>query len=151
MNQSPFVVPVLGLLAILAWRLQETGRAVSVKSITVPPLCMASGLSMFALPRFQVPWLWASGALAIGAVVLGYPLVRTSRLEKRGEVVMMHRTKALFAVILGLAAIRFLARNYVGQVLTTGQTAALAYLLALGMIVRWRAWMLMEYRALVRT
>jgi membrane protein CcdC involved in cytochrome C biogenesis len=106
---------------------------------------------MFALQRFQVPWLWASSALAIGVVAPGYPLVRTTRLERRGEVVMMYRSKALFVVILGLAAIRFFARDYFEHVLPSGQTAALAYLLAFGMIVRWRAWMLVEYRALVRT
>jgi membrane protein CcdC involved in cytochrome C biogenesis len=51
-------------------------------------------------------------------------------------------------VILGLAAIRLLARGYLDTMLTAQQTAALFYLLAFGMIVRWRVQMFLEYRKL---
>ncbi len=61
---------------------------------------------------------------------------------------MMQRSNAFFAVILALAAIRLLARGYLDTVLSAQQTAALFYLLAFGMIVRWRTQMLLEYRRL---
>ena len=119
-----------------------------MKNIVLPPLGMATGMSMFVMERFRVPWLWAGAALALGAAVLAWPLIRTTRLERRGEDVILHRSKALFVVIFGLAALRFLARGYLDTVLTGGQTAALAYLLAFGMIARWRVQMLLDYRAL---
>ena len=81
-------------------------------------------------------------------MALAYPLLLTSRLVRQGDVVMMQRSNAFFAVILALAAVRLIARGYLDTVLTLQQTGALFYLLAFGMIVRWRTQMLLEYRRL---
>ena len=139
---------VVGLLAVLAWRVRETRGAISMKKIVIPPLGMATGFSMFVVPAFRVPWSWAGLALLVGAVGLAWPLLLTSRLVRQGDVVMMQRSNAFFTVILVLAAIRLLARGYLDTVLSVEQTGAIFYLLAFGMIVRWRAWMLVEYRKL---
>jgi membrane protein CcdC involved in cytochrome C biogenesis len=61
---------------------------------------------------------------------------------------MMQRSTAFFTVVLVLAAIRILARGYFDTVLTVPQTGALFFVLAFGMIVRWRARMYFEYREL---
>jgi membrane protein CcdC involved in cytochrome C biogenesis len=103
---------------------------------------------MFVVPAFRVPWSWAALAVLVGAVGLAYPLLLTSRLVRQGDVIMMQRSNAFFTVILALAAIRLLARGYLDTLLTVEQTGAIFYLLAFGMIVRWRAWMLLEYRKL---
>ena len=139
---------VLGLLAVLAWRIREAQGAVSVKKIVIPPLGMATGLSMFVVPAFRIPWSWAGTAFVIGAVGLAYPLLLTSRLIRQGDVILMQRSNAFFTVILVLAAIRLLARGYFDTLLSAQQTAAVFYLLAFGMIVRWRTRMLLEYRRL---
>jgi membrane protein CcdC involved in cytochrome C biogenesis len=140
---------ILGLLAVLAWRIREAQGAVSVKKIVIPPLGMATGSCMFVVPAFRVPLAWAATAFVIGAVALAYPLLRTSRLVRQGDVIMMQRSSAFFVVILALAAIRLLARGYFDTLLTVQQqTAALFYLLAFGMILRWRTQMLLEYRRL---
>ncbi|WP_321477592.1 CcdC protein domain-containing protein [uncultured Paludibaculum sp.] len=47
-----------------------------------------------------------------------------------------------------MGAIRFAARGYLDTILSGQQTAALAYLLAFGMIVRWRTQMYRDFRAL---
>jgi membrane protein CcdC involved in cytochrome C biogenesis len=132
----------------MAWRLREARGAVSVRKIVIPPLGMATGFCMFLVPAFRVPWVWAGSAFLIGAVGLAYPLLATSRLERQGDVVMMQRSNAFFVSMLGLAAIRLMARGYLDTVLSVQQTAALFYLLAFGMILRWRTRMLMEYRKL---
>jgi membrane protein CcdC involved in cytochrome C biogenesis len=139
---------LIGLLAVVAWRVREAQGAVSIKKIVIPPLGMATGFSMFVVPAFRVPWTWGSTAFLTGALALAWPLLLTSRLIRQGDVVMMQRSNAFFAVILALAAIRLLARGYLDTVLSAQQTAALFYLLAFGMIVRWRAQMLLEYRRL---
>ena len=41
-------------------------------------------------------------------------------------------------ILLGLAALRLALRGYVGQVLSAQQTAGLFFVVAFGMIVRWR-------------
>lgn len=114
----------------------------------MPPLGMATGFSMFAVPAFRIPWTWAGIAFLVGTFGLAYPLLRTSRLVRQGEVVTMQRSSAFFAVILLLAAMRILARGYFDTFLTVQQSAALFFVLAFGMILRWRAQMLLEYRKL---
>jgi membrane protein CcdC involved in cytochrome C biogenesis len=81
--------------------------------------------------------------------VLSYPLLRTSRLTREGDLVMMRRSRAFMLILLALLAVRLAARDYVGQLLPVTQTAAVFFILAFGMIVRWRTWMLAEYRRLV--
>lgn len=120
----------------------------TIKKVIIPPLGMASGFSMFLVPMFRVPWLWALGAFLIGASLLAYPLIRTSRLTREGEAIMMRRSKAFFGVMAVLALIRLAAKNYVNKVISLEQTAGLFFVLAFGMIVSWRISMLLEYRRL---
>jgi membrane protein CcdC involved in cytochrome C biogenesis len=109
---------------------------------------MSTGFLMFVRPEFRVSWLWAVAAFVLGALVLSYPLLRTSRLARVGDTVVMRRSRAFLLILLGLVAIRLLLRDYVGQLLPVTQTAAVFFILAFGMIVRWRVWMLAEYRRL---
>jgi membrane protein CcdC involved in cytochrome C biogenesis len=139
---------LIGLLAVIAWRIREARGAVSIRKIVIPPLGMATGFSMFIVPTFRVPLAWAGIAFLTGALALAYPLLLTSRLVRQGDVVMMQRSNAFFTVILGLAAIRLIARGYLDTLLSAQQTGALFYLLAFGMIVRWRTRMYLEYRKL---
>jgi membrane protein CcdC involved in cytochrome C biogenesis len=137
------------MCAVLAWRIREGRTAVTMRKILIPPAGMATGFCMFIVPAFRVPIVWALAAFLIGAVVLAYPLLLTSRLERSGETVMMKRSGAFFTVVIVLAAIRFLARGYFDRILTIEQTGALFFVLAFGMILRWRMSMYFEYRALI--
>jgi membrane protein CcdC involved in cytochrome C biogenesis len=154
MNTLPLTslgAAVLGTLAILAWRVRESRRAVTVRSIVIPPLGMSTGFSMFLAPAFRVPWTWGLLAFVCGAVALAYPLLASSSLTREGDAIMMRRSNSFIAVILALAAIRLLLRSYVGTIISPTQTAGLFFILAFGMIVRWRTWMLFEYRKLTRS
>jgi membrane protein CcdC involved in cytochrome C biogenesis len=139
---------ILGFIVILLWRVREGQTPVTARKILIPPIGMATGFSMFIVPLFRIPWLWALIAFLIGAVLLAWPLVHTSRLHRVDGQIMMHRTKAFFIVIVVLALIRVLARNYVGRFITLEQTAGLFFVLAFGMIVRWRVQMYSQYRRL---
>ena len=139
---------VLGFLGVMAWRIQEGRTAVTARKILIPPMGMATGFSMFFMPAFRVPWLWALVAFALGALVLAYPLIRTSRLAWDGDTVMMRRSSAFFIVIIVLAVIRFAAKEYLDSFISLEQTAGLFFVLAFGMILRWRVSMFLEYRKL---
>ena len=139
---------VIGLLGVLAWRIREGRSAVTVRKIIIPPLGMATGFSMFLVPAFRVPWTWAAVAFLIGMLALAYPLLVTSRLVRDGNAIMMQRSNAFFLVVIALALIRFLARGYLDRMMTVEQTAGLFFVLAFGMILRWRLRMLSEYRSL---
>jgi membrane protein CcdC involved in cytochrome C biogenesis len=145
---ASILVALAGLVAVTAWRLRETRSAVSVKKIVIPPLGMATGFCMFFVPAFRIPWTWACAAFLIGYVVLAWPLLLTTRLVREGDAVMMKRSSAFLAVIFVLAAIRFFARGYFDKLLTGQQTAALFFILAFGMIVRWRTSLLIDFRKL---
>ena len=140
---------LIGLAAVMTWRIREARGAVSLKKIVIPPLGMATGFSMFIVPAFRIPITWAAAAFLIGAVLLAWPLLATSRLIRQGEAILMQRSNAFFTVILALAAIRLLARGYFDKLLTAEQTGALFFVLAFGMILRWRLRMLLEYRKLL--
>ena len=136
------------MLGVLAWRIREGRSAVTVRKIIIPPLGMATGFCMFVVPAFRVPLLWGAIAFLIGAILLAYPLLLTSRLVRDGDSIMMQRSNAFFGVVILLAAVRYFARGYFDSIMTIQQTAALFFVLAFGMILRWRLRMLSEYRTL---
>jgi membrane protein CcdC involved in cytochrome C biogenesis len=137
---------VLGFLAVLVWRIREGRTAVTLRKIAIPPLGMATGFCLFLVHGFRVPWAWAAIAFLAGAILLAYPLVRTSRLILQGNRVMMHRSGSFFVVMIALAIIRILAHSYLDTFVSLQQTAGLFFILAFGMILRWRLSMLFEYR-----
>jgi membrane protein CcdC involved in cytochrome C biogenesis len=137
-----------GAVVVILWRLREARSAVSLRKIIIPPLGMATGFSMFVDSAFRVPWSWAGIAFLTGAMVLAWPLLLTTRLELQGETVRMKRSSAFLVVILVLAAIRLFVRGYFDTFLTTQQTAGIFFILAFGMIVIWRAKMLVDFRRL---
>ena len=147
-NIASLVSSIVGAIAVLFWRVRETKTPVSTKKIVIPPLGMATGFSMFIVPMFRVPLSWALAAFLIGALILAYPLLRTSRLIRDGDVVMMQRSRAFLFIIIVLAIIRLAARGYIDTVMSLQQSAGLFFILAFGMILRWRAQMFLEYRSL---
>ena len=140
---------LVGMGAVLAWRIREGRTAVNLRKIVIPPLGMATGFCMFLVPAFRIPLLWAVGAFLIGAALLAYPLLRTSRLVREGEAIMMQRSNSFFLVVIALAIVRLLARSYLDSMLSITQTGALFFILAFGMILRWRLSMYFEYRQLI--
>jgi membrane protein CcdC involved in cytochrome C biogenesis len=142
-------ISLAGLVAVIAWRLREARTPVTLKKIIIPPLGMATGFSMFLVPAFRMHWTWACAAFLIGYVVLAYPLLLTTSLVRQDDVVMMKRSSAFLAVILVLAAIRFFARGYFDTVLDAKQSAGIFFILAFGMIVRWRMSLLIDFRRLM--
>jgi membrane protein CcdC involved in cytochrome C biogenesis len=151
MRELSILASLCGASAVLVWRVQEGRSAVTLRKILIPPMGMATGFSMFIVPAFRIPILWAVAAFLLGAVILAYPLLRTSRLIRDGEAIMMQRSNVFFAVVIVLAAIRILAHSYLDRLIDVKQTAALFFVLAFGMILRWRMRMYFQYRQLTST
>jgi membrane protein CcdC involved in cytochrome C biogenesis len=93
---------------------------------------------------------WAAIAFALGVLVFAYPLIKSSKLTRVGDVVMLKRSPAFLLVIVALFLIRLIARTYVERYIDTLQTAGIFFVLAFGMIVTWRVRMYFEYRRLER-
>jgi membrane protein CcdC involved in cytochrome C biogenesis len=139
---------VVGAAAVMAWRVQEGRTAVTVRKIVIPPLGMATGFCMFLAPICRIPLEWAAAAFLLGATVFAYPLLRTSRLVRDGDAIMMKRSNAFFLVIIVLAVVRIAAHAYFDRYLDVAQTGAIFFVLAFGMILHWRLRMYLEYRHL---
>jgi membrane protein CcdC involved in cytochrome C biogenesis len=139
---------LVGAAVVIGWRMREARSPVSLRKIVIPPLGMSTGFSMFLYPPARVPLAWALLALALGALVLAYPILRLSRLTVQAGEIFVRRSPAFLWVLLGLVAVRFALRSYVERFIDPLQTGALFYLLAFGMIARWRVGMLRQFRAL---
>jgi membrane protein CcdC involved in cytochrome C biogenesis len=141
---------VVGAGVVMAWRVREGRTAVTARKIVIPPLGMATGFCMFLAPPFRIPLLWAACAFLLGATALAYPLLKTSRLVREGNDIMMRRSAAFFSVVIVLAIVRILAHTYIDRYIDIRQTGALFFILAFGMILHWRLRMYLEYRRLTR-
>ena len=139
---------LVGAGGIIVWRLHETRRPVTLPGIIMPPLGMATGFAMFASPQMRIPFWWGLVAFLVGAGIFAIPLAHTSKLERVGDTIMMRRSPLFLVILLVLVAVRFALRSYIDRFISPLETAAVFFVLAFGMILRWRVGMLLEYRRL---
>jgi membrane protein CcdC involved in cytochrome C biogenesis len=149
MHTLALVGTLVGTAGVLAWRVRETRRPVTLAAIVMPPIGMSTGFAMFAVPATRVPPSWALAAFLVGALAFAYPLVHTSELTRDGDAIVLKRSKAFLWILLGLVAVRLALRGWVEEHVTTMQTGALFFVLAFGMILPWRLAMLRRYRDLL--
>ena len=141
---------LVGAGVMIAWRVHETRRPITPPAIIIPPLGMSTGFCMFFARQMRFPFSWGLIAFLVGAGVLAIPLAHTSKLEREGDAIMMRRSPAFLVILLVLVAIRFALRSYIDRFISPLETGALFFVLAFGMILRWRVGMLIEYRRLAR-
>ncbi|WP_178019788.1 CcdC family protein [uncultured Paenibacillus sp.] len=135
-------------VAVLFIRLKASRRPVTVKKIVIPPLGMTTGLMMFIVPETHIPILWGVVAFAFGWLLFSYPLIRTTKFEKIDGEIYAERSRSFILILIGLLVVRLLLHEAVEQYVSVMQTAALFFLLAYGMIIRWRLFMFKQYRAM---
>ncbi|AWB43210.1 hypothetical protein DCC85_02485 [Paenibacillus sp. CAA11] len=141
---------VLALLVIFV-RLKASHRPVTVKKIIMPPVGMSTGLLMFVYPPTHFPFWWGIIAFAVGWLIFSYPLIRSTKFEISGEQVFVQRSQGFAFILLGLLAIRLILHEFIQKYVSIPQTGGLFFLLAFGMILRWRLYMLKEYHLVVGT
>lgn len=129
-------------------RLKASRRPVTIKKIVIPPLGMTTGLCMFVAPQTHIPVLWGVIAFAFGWLLFSYPLIRTTHFETVNGEIFAQRSRSFVFILIGLLAIRMLLHEAVEQYVSVLQTGALFFLLAYGMIIRWRLFMLKQYRVM---
>lgn len=142
-------ISLMGAVVVFTWRVRETTRPVTLTRIILPPLGMGTGFGMFVYPPTRIPLAWAAAAFLLGALVFAYPLMRSSKLVTTQGVVTMQRSRAFLVILLGLVTIRVAARSYVETWVSPLQTGAIFFVLAFGMILRWRVSMAFHYARLV--
>ena len=104
---------------------------------------------MFVVPETHFPLWWALIAFLVGWFIFSYPLIRSTRFEKVNEEIFATRSRSFAFILLGLLAVRLILHEVIQQYVTIPQTGGLFFLLAFGMIVRWRVYMYKHYKEVV--
>lgn len=137
----------MALLAVFV-RSRASRKPASAAKIIMPPLGMSTGFLMFLFPFTRIPLSWGVIAFALGAVILSYPLIRTSKLEIVDGHIYLQKSRQLVIVLLGLLTLRLALHSYIEQFITLPQTGAVFFTLAFGMLLPWRLAMYAQFRKL---
>nr|WP_233167665.1 cytochrome c biogenesis protein CcdC [Paenibacillus roseus] len=139
------IMSLIAGCALIVLRIRAGRKPTTLRKIIMPPIGMATGFIMFALPAMHIPWVWGLSAWGTGVLIFAFPLVVTTRLERRQADIYVIRSKAFIFIMASLLLIRLGLHSVVEKYMTVPQTAALFFLLAFGMIVPWRLAMVSEY------
>lgn len=142
------IVSLFAGMAVIVLRLRASNKPTSAKKIIMPPLGMATGFLMFAVPAMRIPWTWGIAAFLVGAICFSYPLIRTSKFEVDGGEIYLKRSNMFIVVIIGLLIMRLILHDVVEQYVSISQSASIFFILAFGMLLPWRAAMLMQFQKL---
>ncbi|WP_349304894.1 cytochrome c biogenesis protein CcdC [Paenibacillus sp. Marseille-Q4541] len=132
-------------LSAIFIRMKAANRPITKRKIIIPPLGMSTGFMMFIVPQTHIPILWAIGAFLIGWFIFSYPLIRSTKFEKRNGEVFVTSSKSFMFILLGLLVVRLLLHEFIQNYITVVQTGALFFILAFGMLLHWRLYMLRHY------
>ncbi len=147
MEYAATVLAVLMTIFWMTFRHREAARPLSPMRILIPPIGMSTGAFMYVVPAFRPAPTNVLEALGAGAVC-GAILVATTRLERRDQSVYLRRSRAFMYILLALIAVRWVARLWLRQSIPFQQLSGMFFLLALVMILEWRAAMFVNYRRL---
>nr|WP_245585990.1 cytochrome c biogenesis protein CcdC [Paenibacillus pinihumi] len=139
------IMSLIAGCALIILRIRAGRKPTTLRKIIMPPIGMATGFIMFALPMMHIPWLWGLSAWGTGILIFAFPLVVTTRLERRQADIYVIRSKAFIFIMAALLLIRLGLHGVVEKYMTVPQTGSLFFLLAFGMIVPWRLAMISEY------
>jgi membrane protein CcdC involved in cytochrome C biogenesis len=129
------------------FRMKETQRPVSAKTIILPPIFMSTGALMFIFPYFRITSYELVEALTVG-MMFSILLIKTSKFEVKENQIYMQRSKAFMFILVGLLLVRLVAKIILGATLELGTLSGMFFMLAFGMIVPWRLTMYFQYKKL---
>jgi membrane protein CcdC involved in cytochrome C biogenesis len=147
MEYAATVMAVVMTIFWMTYRQREAARPLSPRKILIPPIGMSTGAFMYVVPAFRPAPTYVLEAVGAG-VVCGAILVATTKLELRDQAVYLRRSRAFMYILLGLIAVRWVARIWLRQSIPFQQLSGMFFLLALVMILEWRAAMFLSYRRL---
>ena len=143
---STVVAIVMGII-VTTIRAKAAKRPTSAKKILLPPLFMSTGAIMFVFPFFRVTEMQIIEALSVG-ILFSVVLIWTSKFERKDGDIYLKQSKAFIFVLVGLLAIRIIAKFLLSSTIDIGSISGMFWILAFGMIVPWRIAMYMQFKKL---
>ncbi len=141
------IVPIFMYTMINYIRLKNTKKPVVARKLILPPLFMATGASMYIVPMFRPTGFEIIFAI-ISGMLFSILLIKTSKFEVRDGQIYLQRSKLFIVVLIGLIAIRFIAKLVLADSfdINPAQMSGAFFLLAFSMILPWRIGMYLNYR-----
>lgn len=131
-------------------RLKASNKPITIKKIIIPPLGMSTGFMMFIVPMTHIPLWWAPVAFLVGWFLFSYPLIRSTHFKKVEGLIYAERSRSFIVILFALLTVRTLLHQVIEQYVSIAQSGAMFFILAFGMILRWRLFMYNEYKQLIR-
>lgn len=125
-------------------RAKVAKKPTSAKRIILPPILMSTGALMFIFPEFRVEPIQILEAFFVG-MFFSIFLIKSTKFEIRNNQIYLIPSKLFIFILFGLLIIRLVIKLIIGSTISFGETSGLFFLLALGMMITWRAAMLIKY------
>lgn len=138
------ILALLMMVTIAIVRIKSAEQPTSKKKILLPPLFMSTGSLMFLFPYFRLSKIQVLEALSIG-VIFSLLLIVTSKLEVKNKEIYLKHSKAFIFILLGLIIVRTIAKLFIGDKISLGETGGVFFLLGFGMIFTWRIVIFIQY------
>ncbi|MGY4689916.1 CcdC family protein [Salibacterium sp. K-3] len=132
-------------LAALFIRMKAIKKPANVKKIILPPFFMSTGFFMFVYEPARLEPSQIAEAFSVG-LVFSLLLMKTSRFEIRGGDIYMVRSKAFVFLLFFLLAARIVFKLIIGDAINVEELAGMFFILAYGMIIPWRIFMLVQFK-----
>lgn len=146
---STVLAVIMGTI-VMTVRAKAAKKPANTKKIILPPLFMSTGALMFVFEFFRVPPMQILEALGVG-LLFSTVLIWTSKFEVRDGDIYLKQSKAFVFILIGLLAIRLVAKLILSSTIDVGELSGMFWLLAFGMIVPWRIAMLIQFKKIEKT
>ncbi|MFB5663997.1 CcdC family protein [Alteribacillus sp. HJP-4] len=141
---STFGAAVMAMIAIFI-RMKAIKKPATVKKIILPPVFMSTGFLMFIYEPARLTPAQVLEALSVG-ILFSMLLIKTSSFEIRENNIYMKRSKAFVFLLFGLLVARVLFKLIIGDAINVEELAGMFFILAYGMIIPWRIFMLIRFK-----
>lgn len=130
-------------------RMKAIKKPATAKKIILPPLFMSTGFLMFLHEPTHITMSQTIEALSVG-LIFSLLLIKTSSFEIREQHIYMKRSKAFVFILFGLLIARIIFKLLIGDAINIEELGAMFFILAYGMIIPWRIFMLITYKKMER-
>lgn len=146
---STIVAIVMGG-GVMMMRMRAHKRPINEKRIIIPPIAMSTGALMFVFEPFRVAPMQIVEVMLLGACA-SLLLIWKTKFEVRGTDIYLKKSKAFFFILLGLLAVRIIAKLVMQDSIDVGELAGMFFLLAFAMIACWRIAMFVKFKKMKAT
>ncbi|SDH01101.1 Membrane protein CcdC involved in cytochrome C biogenesis [Alteribacillus persepolensis] len=141
MTIGAFVMAVIAMIV----RMKAIKKPATEKKIILPPLFMSTGFLMFLYEPTHISAIQFFEAFSVG-LLFSVLLIKTSQFEVKESDIYMKRSKAFVFLLFGLLIARVVFKIIIGDSINIEELAAMFFILAYGMIIPWRIYMLIAFR-----